>query len=48
MKLNSSYRQDGGIFTMFRQKHMEMGMDRGGNWEFLYGMGAHTGLLSHR
>lgn len=39
-----SYRQDGGIFTIFRQKHLEMGMDKGGNWEFLYGMGAHTGF----
>ncbi len=39
-----SYRQDGGIFTIFRQKHQEMGMDRGGNWDFIYGMGAHTGF----
>lgn len=39
-----TYRQNGGIFTVFRQKHIEMGMDRGGNWEFLYGMGAHTGF----
>ncbi|MDX2431872.1 MAG: hypothetical protein QNK35_13125 [Bacteroides sp.] len=38
------YRQDGGIFTIFRQKHKEMGMDKGGNWDFLYGMGAHTGF----
>lgn len=39
-----AYRQEGGIFTIFRQKHIEIGMDRGGNWEFLYGMGAHTGF----
>jgi len=39
-----SYRDHGGIFTMFRQKHMEMGMDRMGNWEFLYGFGLHVGF----
>jgi hypothetical protein len=38
------YRQDGGIFTILRLKHREMGMDKNGNWEFLYGMGAHTGF----
>lgn len=38
------YRQDGGIFTILRQKHLDMGMTRGGNWEFIYGMGAHTGF----
>ncbi len=39
-----AYRQNGGIFTIFRQKHLEMGMDKLGNWEFLYGMGAHFGF----
>lgn len=39
-----NYRDQGGIFTMYRQKHMEIGMDRLGNWEFLYGFGAHAGF----
>ncbi|MCK4751118.1 MAG: hypothetical protein KAT15_28865 [Bacteroidales bacterium] len=38
------YRHNGAIFTMLRQNHIEMGMDRLGNWEFLYGMGAHFGF----
>jgi hypothetical protein len=38
------YRDNGGIFTMIRQQHREMGMDRLGNWEFLYGFGAHAGF----
>jgi hypothetical protein len=39
-----SYRDNGGIFTVLREKHIEMGMDRMGNWEFLYGMGLHAGF----
>jgi hypothetical protein len=39
-----SYRDNGGIFTMIRQQHREMGMDQLGNWEFLYGFGAHAGF----
>ena len=39
-----NYRDEGGIFTMFRQQHMEMGMDRFGNWEFIYGFGIHAGF----
>lgn len=39
-----SYRDHGGIFTMFRQNHLEMGMDQLGNWEFIYGFGVHTGF----
>jgi len=39
-----NYRDHGGIITIFRQKHMEFGMDRMGNWEFLYGFGIHTGF----
>jgi hypothetical protein len=38
------YRHQGGIFTMFRQNHIELGMDRGGVWELVYGMGAHAGF----
>jgi hypothetical protein len=38
------YRDQGGIFSMIRQKHVEMGMDRHGNWKFIYGMGAHAGF----
>ena len=38
------YRDHGGILTIIRQKRMEMGMDRLGNWEFLYGFGAHAGF----
>jgi hypothetical protein len=29
---------------MLRQKHLEMGMDKHGNWEFIYGMGFHAGF----
>jgi hypothetical protein len=39
-----SYRDQGGIFTMIRQQHRVIGMDRMGNWELLYGFGAHTGF----
>ncbi len=38
------YRNQGGIFTILRQKHLEMGMDKHGNWEFIYGMGFHAGF----
>ena len=38
------YRDQGAILTMFRQQHNEMGMDRLGNWEFLYGFGVHAGF----
>jgi hypothetical protein len=38
------YRHEGAIFNMFRLKHMEVGMDKHGNWEFIYGMGAHAGF----
>jgi len=39
-----NYRDHGGIFTMFRQQHREIGMDRLGNWEFIYGFGIHAGF----
>jgi hypothetical protein len=39
-----NYRDRGGIFTVYRQQHIEMGMDRMGNWEFLYGFGLHAGF----
>lgn len=38
------YRDQGGIFTVYRQKHNEMGMDRFGNWDFIYGFGPHIGF----
>ena len=38
------YRDKGAIFTVLRQEHMEMGMDQHGNWDFVYGMGAHAGF----
>ena len=38
------YRDKGAIFTVLRQDHMEIGMDQHGNWNFIYGMGAHTGF----
>jgi len=38
------YRNQGGIITMYRQKHIEMKMVRTGTWEFLYGMGFHAGF----
>lgn len=39
-----SYRHQGAIFTMLRLKHLEIGMNKLGNWEFLYGMGIHAGF----
>jgi len=39
-----NYRDRGGIFTVYRQQHIEMGIDRMGNWEFLYGFGLHAGF----
>ena len=39
-----NYRDQGGIFTVYRLQHIEMGMDRMGNWEFLYGFGLHAGF----
>ena len=41
-----NYRDNGGIFTVYRQQHMEMGMDKLGNWEFLYGFGLHLGFYN--
>jgi len=38
------YRDKGAIFAVIRQEHLEIGMDRFGNWDFIYGMGAHTGF----
>ena len=38
------YRDKGAIFKIIRQEHLEIGMDRYGNWDFIYGMGAHTGF----
>jgi hypothetical protein len=38
------YRDQGGMFTIFRQTHLEIGMDKNGNWEFIYGMGFHAGF----
>ena len=38
------YRDKGAIFTVLRLEHMEIGMDQHGNWDFIYGMGAHTGF----
>lgn len=39
-----SYRDNGGIFAMFRQQHREIGIDRLGNWNFIYGFGVHAGF----
>jgi len=39
-----AYRDQGAIFTMIRQQHLEIGMDRLGNWDFIYGFGAHAGF----
>lgn len=38
------YRHQGAIFTMLRLKHVEMGMTKNGNWEMLWGVGAHAGF----
>ena len=38
------YRDQGTIFTLIRQQHREVGMDRLGNWDFIYGFGAHAGF----
>jgi len=39
-----SYRHEGAIFTMLRLNHLDMGMDKNGNWKFIYGMGVHAGF----
>jgi len=39
-----SYRGEGLIFNMIRQRHQELGMDRFGNWRFIYGFGPHAGF----
>ena len=39
-----SYRNNGAIFTVIRQRHQEIGMDKHGNWEFYYGFGPHVGF----
>lgn len=39
-----AYRDNGIIFNLFRQQHLEIGMDKFGNWDFIYGFGAHTGF----
>ena len=39
-----SYRNNGAVFTVIRQKHQEIGMDKFGNWEFFYGFGPHAGF----
>lgn len=38
------YRNQGAVVTALRQRHEDIGMDRGGNWKFLYGMGIHAGF----
>ena len=38
------YRDQGGIFSVIRQQHHDLGMDRMGNWKMLYGFGAHAGF----
>jgi hypothetical protein len=43
-EMQLSHRHKGAIFTMLRQRHMEIGMDKKGNWEFLYGAGVHAGF----
>jgi len=39
-----AYRDHGAIFSVIRQKHNEIGMDKYGNWDFIYGFGPHTGF----
>ena len=39
-----SYRDHGAIIGLVRQVHQEIGMDKSGNWELLYGFGAHAGF----
>ncbi len=39
-----SYRNSGGVFSLYRQSHRSIGMDRTGNWDFIYGFGAHVGF----
>jgi hypothetical protein len=38
------YRNHGAVFTMYRLKHKELGMDKYGNWELVYGTGVHAGF----
>jgi hypothetical protein len=43
-EMQAGYRNQGTVFTMFRQQHQELGIDRYGNWDFIYGFGAHAGF----
>jgi hypothetical protein len=38
------YRDNGMILAAIRLKHQEIGMDRHGNWDFIYGFGPHAGF----
>lgn len=38
------YRDMGTVFTVIRQQHREVAMDRLGNWELVYGFGVHAGF----
>ena len=38
------YRDNGMILAVIRQKHQEIGMNRYGNWDFVYGFGPHAGF----
>ncbi len=40
----AGYRNEGSVFTLIRQQHKELGMDPMGNWDFIYGFGAHAGF----
>jgi hypothetical protein len=38
------YRDQGAVVAMIRQQHLDLGMDKMGNWKFIYGFGAHAGF----
>ena len=40
------YRDQGAIFTVIRQQHHEMGMDRLGNWDFIMDLVPHLDSTS--
>ncbi|MEZ5073009.1 MAG: hypothetical protein R2751_19200 [Bacteroidales bacterium] len=38
------FRNQGLIGALYRQQHQNIGMDRLGNWDFIYGFGVHAGF----
>ena len=40
----AGYRNNGSVLSLYRQQHHTLGMDQMGNWDLIYGFGAHAGF----